>query len=353
MHESEFQPIIHHFPRVKVLVVGDYFLDNYLILDAALSETSLETGLEAYQVVEVRRYPGAAGTVAANLVALDPGEVHALGVIGNDGEGYELLAGLHARGILTESLLQVPGRFTPTYTKPMLRDGGQERELNRLDYKNRHPCLPAIDAQIIARLREMTPRVDAVVVADQVPERNCGVITDAVREELATLAVAYPHIFFLADSRVQISEYRNVVLKPNREEAYRAWHQVAGHPASLAESAALGNALARRNARPVFLTMSEDGILVADGATATHVPAYRQTGPIDICGAGDSTMAGITLALCSGANPVQAAVIGNLVASHTVQQIGVTGTTTRGALLERFHAAGDELQPVAVALPTG
>ena len=44
----------HHpfpFPGLTVLVVGDFFLDKYLIIEHALAETSLETGLEAHQVV--------------------------------------------------------------------------------------------------------------------------------------------------------------------------------------------------------------------------------------------------------------------------------------------------------------
>jgi sugar/nucleoside kinase (ribokinase family) len=46
-------------------------------------------------------------------------------------------------------------------------------------------------------------------------------------------------------------------------------------------------------------------------------------------------MAGIVSALCCGASPAEAAAVGNLVASITVQQIGTTGTATRKQVLER------------------
>jgi bifunctional ADP-heptose synthase (sugar kinase/adenylyltransferase) len=71
MDERRLRSLLDRFPDTHVLVVGDYFLDRYLILDRALSEVSLETGLEAYQVVDVRCSPGAAGTVTSNLRALD------------------------------------------------------------------------------------------------------------------------------------------------------------------------------------------------------------------------------------------------------------------------------------------
>ena len=84
--------------------MGDFFLDRYLHIDPAKTETSIETGLPVYNVVEVRSQPGAAGTILNNLVALGIGEIHAVGFCGDDGEGYELrqALGRHA-GVSTSS----------------------------------------------------------------------------------------------------------------------------------------------------------------------------------------------------------------------------------------------------------
>src|SRR4029077_7596658 len=97
---------------------------KYLIIDRALSEVSIETGLEAYQVVEKYSGPGAAGTVMNNLSALGIGTLLALGVCGDDGEGYELRQGLRARRANTDHLLHSDRLFTPTYVKPMIREMG-------------------------------------------------------------------------------------------------------------------------------------------------------------------------------------------------------------------------------------
>src|SRR5438128_3449471 len=125
--------------RLTIGVLGDLFLDRYLDLDAALTEPSLETGLDAYQVVRVRSYPGAAGTVINNLAALGVKRVYPISVIGDDGEGYELLRALDQLNVVDRTwILQSSSRRTPTYTKPMLQTNGQPaRELNRLDIKNR------------------------------------------------------------------------------------------------------------------------------------------------------------------------------------------------------------------------
>ena len=130
--------ILSALPGKTVGVIGDLFLDRYLDIDDSRTEPSIETGLDAYQVVSVRSYPGAAGTVINNLVSLGISAIYAVTVIGDDGEGYELQQALRRIPALnTESVLIRKDIRTPTYTKPMLMKNGQPpRELNRLDIKN-------------------------------------------------------------------------------------------------------------------------------------------------------------------------------------------------------------------------
>src|ERR1700751_5991046 len=108
--EQVLEEILGQIPRLTIGVVGDLFLDRYLDIDAALTEPSVETGLDAYQVVGVRPYPGAAGTVINNLVALGVGEVWAVAVVGDDGEGYELRQALQAlRAVNARWVFAAPG----------------------------------------------------------------------------------------------------------------------------------------------------------------------------------------------------------------------------------------------------
>ena len=126
-----------------------------------------------------------------NLKALGVGSLHAVSVIGSDGEGFELLRELRERNVDVEGVVVRSDRMTPTYTKPMLsQQAGPARELNRLDIKNRTSARTDQDQQVIARLDALAPRVDAVIIADQVTERNQGVITDAVRAIWPCLPIA-------------------------------------------------------------------------------------------------------------------------------------------------------------------
>src|SRR5262249_3993616 len=159
---------------------------------------------------------------------------------------------------------------TPTYTKPMLNEAGRApRELNRLDIKNRTPLPARLEERLLDALDQLWPRVDALLVLDQVSEANCGVVTERVRARLTQLGEATPGKLSLADSRERIGLFRCVSLKPNERECRKA---VGGGDALRAATE-----MARRTGRTVYCTRGEKGILVAqpDGATPpVLVPAY-------------------------------------------------------------------------------
>src|SRR5436305_11255276 len=90
LSDACLERILNRIPELTFGVLGDLFLDRYLDIDAALTESSLETGLDAYQVVRVRNSPGAAGTVINNLAALGVKRICAISLIGEDGEGDDL-----------------------------------------------------------------------------------------------------------------------------------------------------------------------------------------------------------------------------------------------------------------------
>jgi bifunctional ADP-heptose synthase (sugar kinase/adenylyltransferase) len=327
LNEELLGQILERAPQLTVGVLGDLFLDRYLDIDGSLNEPSLETGLDAYQVMGVRAIPGAAGTVVNNLAALGVGRIVPIAILGDDGEGHELRQALRKMpAVVADALVTGPERRTPTYTKPLLHLVGQPpRELNRLDIKNRQPLPDEWERQVIELLENWVPEFNALLVLDQVSEVDCGVITARVRDCLARLGAADAGPFVLVDSRERIGSFQNVAVKPNRAECVRA---VFGPDADLGRWREAARHLANRLGRPVFCTAGEEGILVADSRGEILVPAYPVSGPIDIVGAGDSTSAAIVLAVACGAGRPPAAAFGNLVASITITQIGTTGTAS-------------------------
>ncbi len=328
--------LVDAFPRARVAVVGDFFLDKYLEVDPSLAELSLETGKPAHQVVAVRHSPGAAGTVVGNLAALEAGGLWAVGFTGDDGESYELRKDLAALACKTEHLHCVSQRMTPTYLKPRDKDNpALAAEHSRYDIQNRQPTPAAVEEAVIGSLRSLLRDVDAVIIADQVEQSECGAITAEVRRALGRMAGAHPQIVFWADSRRRIREFRHVVIKPNQFEALGREDPRPDAVVELPRLVAALGPLSSEIGAPVCVTCGARGMLVSD-PEPTYVPGVRVEGTIDPTGAGDSATAGAVLALCAGATLPEAALVGNLVASITIEQLATTGVAGRRQLAARL-----------------
>jgi len=329
--------LLSQMSALRILVVGDLFLDRYLEIERSLAEISLETGLEAHQVTEVRASPGAGGNVVANVRALGP-QVGVVSIIGDDGEGFLLRRCLEELHVDMAGLVVASDRFTPTYTKPMMHEpDGRVHELSRLDICNRAPTPARWERRAIEAFRDLAADTDGVLVADQVTGDELGVMTTGLREAVIESAGEASDRPSLVDSRMRLGLYRHLIVKPNAAEALRALGREAEGAVSLDDAGGAGVELARRGGRTVFLTVGERGVLVCDGERAQRVPAVPVRGEIDVVGAGDTTIAAIAAALCAGATPLEAAEIGNLAASVTIQCIGTTGTASPNQVLAAWE----------------
>ena len=76
--------------------------------------------------------------------------------------------------------------------------------------------------------------------------------------------------------------------------------------------------------------------MIVSDPEPTLVPGVRLDGPTDPTGAGDSATASAVLALAAGAELPEAALLGNLVASITVEQLATTGTARCEELPDRL-----------------
>ncbi len=326
MSPERLGELLAQFPRLRIAVIGDYFLDKYLDIDPALAEVSLETGKVAHQVVGIRHCPGAAGTIISNLAALGAGTLHAIGYTGDDGESYDLRKGLTALGCRTEHLHSAADRMTPTYLKPRDQsDPSLAGEHSRYDTKNRTLTPAALEAKVIASLDSLLPEVDAVIALDQVEEKDCGVLTTALFDALADRAKRFPKVIFWADSRRRIRQYRQVIIKSNQFEAVGWENPPPDAQVGFDQLQEALQSLQTQTHAPIVVTRGGEGVVVTD-PELTLVPGVRVEGPLDPTGAGDSMTAGAVLALAAGATLPEAALVGNLVASITIQQLATTGT---------------------------
>jgi rfaE bifunctional protein kinase chain/domain len=348
MNGQKYSDFTGRYPRLRVGVVGDFFLDRYLLIDPSKSETSIETGLPVHNVVEVRSLPGAAGTIVNNLVALGAGEIHAVGFCGDDGEGYELRRALSALpGVNLEHFLCTPDRRTPVYCKPLLVEGGRPPiELNRLDSKNWSPTPDGLRRELSARVVELSRRVDALILLDQVDRAGTGVVTRPVSDAAHAALAGRDGLTVLADSRRGLHHFPPLGFKMNAAELARMTG--TGEAAGVDEVADRAAELAGRTGRPVFVTLADRGIVGAlPGLPAEHAPAHPVRGPIDVVGAGDAVTANLALALAAGSDLRGAMALAMAAASLVIHQLGTTGT----ASVAEISGLLTGLQESSVSLP--
>ncbi|MGB9605235.1 MAG: bifunctional heptose 7-phosphate kinase/heptose 1-phosphate adenyltransferase [Bryobacteraceae bacterium] len=321
--------ILARFPKLSALVVGDICLDRWCTYDPAASEPSRETGIPRIAVVATEVTPGAGGTVCNNLAALGCGRIEALGVVGDDGFGYELLRAMRERGVGTQRMLCEPGLPTFTYTKLINRQTGIEDQ-PRVDFINQRPLPEAIERKLLRALEEAFPQFDVILVADQAETGQAAVVTPAMRALLAQLAQRRPEKVVWADSRLRIHEFRKVIVKPNQQEADAACLRLFGE-------VDYQRLRAHVESPVVIVTRGGEGVIVINDAGQTPVPTRKIEKPVDICGAGDSFSAGAALALAVTRDPIAAARFGNLVASVTIMKRG-TGTASPQEVLAAEQA---------------
>ena len=314
--------ILAQFPQLRVLVVGDVCLDRWCRYDPELADPSRETGIPRIAVVSTEVTPGAAGTVASNVAALQA-PVGVLGLVGEDGFAYELGLALKLRGIQAH-LVSSPNIATFTYTKLInCRTGDEDRP--RVDFVNTEPPAEELDRQVVDRLEQLAAGYDVILVSDQAETSQGGVVTPAVRSALTRIAIRHPGILIWVDSRMRAEHFRKVIVKPNRDEAEAASVRAVG----LVDYAELRRGM---EAPLLVITHGGDGALIVDEQNSTFVPTRRVEHPVDICGAGDSFSAGAALALKVTGDPLAAASFGNMVAAITIMKKG-TGTASPEELL--------------------
>ncbi|HWR53571.1 MAG TPA: PfkB family carbohydrate kinase [Bryobacteraceae bacterium] len=311
--------ILSGIPKLSALVVGDICLDRWCTYDPDLSEPSRETGIPRIGVIAFEATPGAAGTVANNLVALGVSRTGVLGVVGDDGAGMELLRGLEARDITTEMVVKSAAVPTFTYTKLLNVKTGEEDQ-PRVDFVYAKAMPDEVERKLLNRLESAVGGYDVVLVEDQAETAEGGVVTPAIRRALGELAARHRRKVFWVDSRKRIEHFRKLVAKPNGDEATEACMRLFGEVDL--------QRLRKHMETPLLIvTQGARGAVVVDQERETLIETRPMENPVDICGAGDSFSAGAALALAVTKSPADAVRFGNMVASVTIMKKG-TGTAS-------------------------
>jgi rfaE bifunctional protein kinase chain/domain len=302
----------------RVLVVGDAILDEYLIGRA--TRLSREAPIPVLEFEARKLIPGGAANPAANVTALGSTAVQ-IGVIGSDGEGTALQEILQARGIDTAALIVDSTRPTTVKTRVMAYMGLRSpQQVARLDRLAREPLSPAIARQVRGFVEERLLSANAVLISDY----HNGLVTPVLVETIRTLASEYePSPLLTADAQGEFEKYTSLaVVKCNADEARTFLRRELATDADFA-TAALELCQILQLTRCMVITRGASGATLAtsDGKIV-HSPAPKINDVYDTVGAGDTTIAVLTLALAAGASPEDATMLANYASGLVVQRVG-------------------------------
>ena len=307
--------LLERFPRLRLVVVGDVVLDEYLW--GTVERVSPEAPVPVVHVRDETVVLGGAANAARNVVALG-GRVALCSVVGDDAAGRRLGELVKELGVDPEGLVVAPGRPTTRKTRVIAR----AQQVVRFDRETHDPLGSGIAARLLEALDAAARGADGAIVEDY----GKGVLLP--RTALAAMrrlrAAGVP---VAVDPKVALAPYRGAaLLKPNLREA-EALSGVA-----IRGSADLERAAARLRRRigggALVVTRGADGMTLFEGDAPGVEVATARREVFDVQGAGDTTIAALALSLRAGATLFEAAVIANAAAGVVV---GKVGTATASA----------------------
>lgn len=320
---SRAEEILSQFAGLKVLVVGDLMLDEHI--RGVATRVSPEAPVLVVESREETFVPGGAANVANQLLAFGA-KVFVAGVVGKDTAGDRLLENLGTMGADTTTVIRADDR--PTTQKTRIVAGNQQ--IVRVDREKRGALPTKTSQKLIASAKAILPECDAVLFSDY----DKGVLTRETIHSLSEMAKTH-HIVVTANPKPPtIRHYAGIdVAQLNRSEADQASHSHKFESPDEITFHEAGKRLRQTlEVQNLLVTRGGDGLTIfTHDGNYTDIPAHRVEF-YDGTGAGDSTIAGLTMALAAKATLVEAVEIGNAAGGAVIRKFGVV-TANREEIL--------------------
>lgn len=319
--------LLQHFSKLKVCVVGDLIIDEYITCQPL--GMSQEDPTVVVMPVDSTRFIGGAGIVAAHAAGLGA-SVQFVSVTGADAAGDFAREGLAAAGVKARLLVD---DCRPTTLKQRFRSNG--KSLLRVSYLHQGAISVTQQKHMLTELEQAMENADLLVFSDF----NYGCLPQSLVEQVAPMAKSRG-VMLAADSQSSsqvgdISRFRGMdVITPTEREARISTRNHEDGLVVLAE--ALRQQSAAHN---ILLKLGEEGLLIhasngKGGDWLTDRVGALNASPRDMAGAGDSLLITSALTLASGGNIWEAACLGSLAAAIQVGRVGNTPIRTKELLQE-------------------
>jgi D-beta-D-heptose 7-phosphate kinase/D-beta-D-heptose 1-phosphate adenosyltransferase len=310
-------PLLKKIAGLRILVVGDVMLDHYIWGDA--TRISPEAPVPVVDIARDSWTAGGAANVALNIASLGA-HCTVAGFIGRDEAGDRLTAILREKNIAT---IATPGSG-PTIVKTRVLV--QHQQLCRLDREAAPTAYEFPAAKAAPLLARELARCDAVILSDYAK----GILSDELVARVTELARAAGKFVALDPKPKRRLGFHGLdLITPNKRESLQLagieWSPHTPYPAAEV-CAQLHERYATKN---LVITLGEDGMLLSSGGKILKTIPTAAREVFDVSGAGDTSLAGLVLALAAGASLENAAHFANAAAGVVVGKLGTATVTPR------------------------
>lgn len=302
-----------HFAGMKVFVIGDVIVDDYITCDAL--GMSQEDPTIVVAPIETRTFIGGAGIVAAHAKGLGA-EVDFCTVVGNDGTAEFATNELERLGVKFDAFADMA---RPTTRKQRFR--ALNKTLLRVNHLRQNPIDSGIQSKMLAKFEESLPNIDLVLFSCF----NYGCLPQSLVDEMRARA-RKRGVMMAADSQASsqmadISRFQDMsLITPTEREARLALQDFDTGLAYIGEK--LQSAARAQN---LIISLGSEGMLIRgpkeDRFQSDRLHAIN-TSPKDVAGAGDSLFTSTSMSLCAGREIWESAYIGAVAAAVQVSRVG-------------------------------
>ena len=326
INKEKLVSYIKKLSEPNVLVVGDLAMDEMVYGDA--ERISREAPVLILQHTHTKPILGGASNASHNVATLNNGKVSVIGVFGEDYQADQLEQAFKDANIDTRYVVRDKSRKTITKTRILGSiTTSITQQIVRIDRQTNAPLCAETEAKVISNIEKAIPEHDAVILSNY----HIGTLTPKVIEKTIELANKY-NKKIIVDAQRDLGSYKNITsMTPNLPDTEKS----VGFDLKTEEDLkrAGDKLLAQTNAQAVLITCGADGMFVTEKNNKyTKIPVFNKSEVFDVTGAGDTVTAVYSLALAAGADPVYAAIIGNVAASIVVRQWGCATTTVDNLL---------------------
>lgn len=323
---GELTDIVRRFTELKVVIVGDLIIDEYI--DCEPLGMSREDPTLVVSPLISKRFVGGAGIVAAHARGLGA-QVSYFTVAGGDEPRDFALNILSEHGV--DAHIVVDGT-RPTTLKQRYR--ASNKTLLRVSHLRQHD----IDEDLVDKLEsEMIPALDA---ADLVifSDFNYGCLAQPLVDRIVERCRA-AGVPMVADSQASsqigdVSRFKGMkMVTPTEHEARLAVRDFQSGLVVLADALR-----EKADVEHVLITLGGEGILIhspeeASGLITDRLPAFNGS-PRDVSGAGDSLLTCSSMALVLGADIWRASFLGSVAAACQIRRVGNIPLTAQEIIAE-------------------